>query len=184
VPLEQEVKLAFASVEAASLAVHAAGGRLAVSRRLIEDQLFDTEEGRLRTAGMALRLRRDGPKSVLTWKGPNQPGPVKSREEREVGVDDGFRMASILAALDLKPCFRSQKYREEYRLRDALVTIDETPAGVFVEIEAPPDEIDRVARQLERGPDDYRLESYPALWREWCREHGRPFGDMVFSPAP
>jgi adenylate cyclase class 2 len=183
VPIEQEVKLSFESVEAARQAVQTAGGRLVVSRRLIEDQLFDTADGQLREKGTALRLRRDGIGAVLTWKGPSEAGPVKTREERETRVGDAAVLESILTALDYRPAFRAQKYREEYRLGDAAVTIDETPAGVFVEIEAAPEEIERVAALLERSPADYRLESYPALWRQWCDEHGRAAGDMIFDPA-
>jgi len=78
--LEQEVKLEFDRVEAARRLVHATGARLVVSRRLLDDQLYDTPDDRLRRAGTALRLRRDGPGTRITFKGPAQPGPVKSRE--------------------------------------------------------------------------------------------------------
>jgi adenylate cyclase class 2 len=164
--------------------VRDAGGRLVVARRLIDDQLFDTNDGALRARGTALRLRRAGPDARLTWKGPTQPGEVKIREELETGVSDAAAMDATLHALGYEPSFRSQKYREEYVVGTASVTVDETPAGVFVEIEAAPEEIARVSSLLGRTRADYRLESYVGLWRDWCTAHGRPFGDMLFEPAP
>ena len=87
----------------------------------------------------------------------------------------------MLLALGFRVCFSSEKHREEYALGDAHVAVDDTPAGVFVEIEAVPDEIARVAMLLGRTPDDYRLESYPSLWRQWCEAHGHAPCDMLFS---
>lgn len=179
--LEQEVKLPFDSLEAARHAVTTAGGRLVLSRRLLDDQLFDSTDGRLRASGTALRVRRDGSQGVITWKGPARPGPVKSREELETTVGNADLLERLLAALGYEPRFRAQKYREDYSVEGATVVIDETPFGVFVEIEATPDEIAAVARRLGRSPADYRLESYPTLWRRWCESQGRPFGDMLFA---
>lgn len=178
--IEHEVKLAFGSLEAARLAVTAAGGRLIVARRLLDDRLFDTPDRRFGQADKTFRLRREPARALLTMKGPTLPGSVKSREETETAVADAEALERILAGLGLEPAFRSEKYREEYALDEATVTVDETPVGVFVEIEAMPTVIDRVARRLERTPADYRLESYPRLYAAWCAAHGRPPGDMTF----
>src|SRR5689334_8152275 len=87
--IEQEVKLAFPHAETARHAVRTAGGRLVVSRRLLEDRLYDTLDSRLRQSGRALRVRRDGERAAfLTFKGPVQPGPVKAREELETAIGD------------------------------------------------------------------------------------------------
>jgi len=182
--LEHEVKLAFVSIEAARQAVTTAGGRLVVSPRLIADRLFDTPEGQLRDRGETLRLRRDGGGGLLTWKGALRGGPVKTREELETSVGRPDVLEAMLAALGFRVCFQSEKRREEYALGTAHVTIDDTPAGVFVEIEAPEDEIPRVAALLGRSATDYRLESYPALWRRWCEEHGQAPCDMLFAHLP
>jgi adenylate cyclase class 2 len=179
--IEQEVKLAFDGLEAARLAVTAAGGRLMVPRRLIEDRLFDTPDGRLGRADKTCRLRREPGRAFLTFKGPLLPGHVKSREETETPVADADAIERILVALGLEPAFRSEKYREEYVLDEATVTVDETPIGIFVEIEATPTLIDRVAHRLGRAPADYRLESYPRLYADWCAANGRPPGDMTFG---
>lgn len=179
--IEHEVKLPFASIEAARQAVEAAGGRLVHSRRLLDDRLFDDEAGGLRERGCALRARQDGERAFITWKGPPDRGPIKSREELETEVKSAGTAIAIFSALGYVQRFRSQKYRAEYRIQEALVTIDETPIGVFVEIEADPAQIELVARALGRGPSDYVLDSYPALWRQWCERDGRPFGDMLFG---
>ena len=179
--LEREVKLAFENVEAARQAVHAAGGRLVVSRRIIDDVLFDTADARLRVSGCALRVRRDAARAFVTFKGPVQAADVKTREELETTVGDASVFDRVLTSLGFVPMFRSQKYREEFAIGAASVVIDETAIGVFVEIEAAADEIVRVAALLGRAPDDYRLESYATLWRRWCEAHGRPFGDMLLE---
>ena len=182
--LEQEVKLAFLTIEAARQAVQTAGGRLVASLRLISDRLFDTPEFHLRNQGHTLRLRRDGGRGFLTWKGALRAGPVKSREELETTVGDPDVMETTLVALGFRVCFSSEKHREEYALGGAHLAVDDTPAGVFVEVEANPQEIARVAALLGRTPDDYRLESYPSLWRRWCEEHGVSSCDMLFSHVP
>lgn len=179
-PLEQEIKLAFADVEAARQAVLTAGGRLVFSRRLLDDRLFDRADGELRQAGAALRIRQDGERTFLTWKGPVLSGPVKSREELETSVGDAAVLTAIVTALGYHQRFRAQKYREEYAIDDATIAVDETPFAVFVEIEAPPETIALVSGRLGRTRDDYRLESYPTLWRRWCEANGRPAGDMLF----
>ncbi|MFI5178722.1 MAG: class IV adenylate cyclase [Vicinamibacterales bacterium] len=179
--IEHEIKLAFSSVEAARQAVTAAGGRLDVSRRLLDDRLFDTVDQHLGRGGSALRVRRDGDRAFITFKGPVEGGPVKSRPEIETAVGDAGVAEAILVSLGFRRWFRGEKYREEYLIGKARVTVDEAPVGVFVEIEAPPDLIDDVAARLGRGRHDYRLESYPALQAAWCRARGRDLEDMVFS---
>jgi adenylate cyclase class 2 len=183
VNIEHEVKLSFSSVEAARQAVETAGGRLDVSRRLLDDRLFDTPDEHLRRSGCALRLRRDGTQNLITFKGPVQAGPVKSREEIETAVADANVAEAILSSLGFRRWFRAEKYRAEYLVGEARVTIDESPAGVFVEIEAAPDAIDAVTTRLGRTPADHRLDSYPGLWAAWCQSHDRPFGDMTFEAA-
>lgn len=182
--LEQEVKLAFASPEAARQAIHHAGGRLVRSRRLIDDRLFDDADGGLTESGSALRLRLDGERAFITWKGPVERGRVKAREELETQVHDGQTLLAILNALGYEQRFRSEKYREDYEVLGALVTLDETPCGCFVEVEAAPALIATVSEALGRSPGDYRLESYPMLWRRWCTANGRPPGDMLFERPP
>lgn len=178
--LEQEVKLKFENAEAARRSVEATGARLVVSRRLLDDRMFDTADQHLRQAGCALRVRRDGPRTCFTFKGPTEPGPVKSREEIETEVGDADVAEALFRALGFRRWFRAEKYREEYALGAAVVTVDEAPIGVYVEIEATPAEIDRVAALLGKSRGDYVLTSYPALYAEWCAARGVVATDMTF----
>ena len=184
VPVEHEVKLTFPNVDEARRAVASAGGQLSTARRLLDDQLFDTADAALRRSRTALRIRRDGDRGLVTWKGPIQSGLVKSREEIETEVDDPRVLQAVLEALGFRPVFRAQKFREEYALGGTTVVIDDTPMGVFVEIEGPPERIAPVAGLLGRHDTDFVLESYPALWRRWCDAHGADMGDMIFDPLP
>lgn len=158
-----------------------AGGRLVVSRRLLVDVLFDAPDGQLRRARSGLRVRRDGAHGSLTYKGPVQSGPVKSREEFETSVVDPDMAEQILRGLGYRPWFRGEKYREEYAIGPAHVVIDEAPIGVFIEVEAEPAEIEHAVRQLGRTPADYRLESYPRLYFAWCEAKGVRPGNMTFE---
>ena len=179
---EQEVKLRFATVEAARQAVMATGSRLVVSRRMLDDRLFDFSDGRLRLMGVTLRVRRDADRAYMTLKGPVQPGPVKSREEWETLVGSAATVEAALGFAGFQVMFRSQKYREEYDLDGAHLAIDETPFGVFVEIEAgSPEAIEHVSARLGRTPADYSLVSYPTLWRQWREAQGLPPADMLFD---
>ena len=179
--LEQEVKLVFESVEAARRAVDTAGGRLVVSRRLLVDTLFDTPDHRLRQRRCALRIRRDGATGLLTFKGPVQDGPVKTREEIETSVGSPDAADALLRSLGFRRWFRYEKFREEYEVGAAHVMVDETPIGTFVEIEADPAGIEFAAARLGRTPADYRLESYSRLYFQWCAERGVTPRDMTFE---
>jgi adenylate cyclase class 2 len=178
--LEQEIKLAFDTLEAARRAVTTAGGRLVVSRRLLVDTLFASPDGRIPLDGTTLRLRRAGEQSYVTFKGASLPGPVKIREELETAVGDADMFDRILAGLGYRPTFRAEKYREEYTVGDTRVMIDDCPIGVFVEVEGTPDTIERTARLLGRSPADYRLESYQRLYVAWCEAKGIAPTHMTF----
>ena len=150
--LEREVKLRFDSVEEARTAVQATGATPLRCRRLQEDALLDDPSETLRQRRCVLRVRVESGKSLLTFKGPVQPSPMKLREEIETVIGDGETMLRCLEALGYGVWFRYQKYREEFALGDVVIAIDETPVGVFVEIEGGEQGIVEVTRALGRTP--------------------------------
>lgn len=181
--LEREVKLQFGSVEEARDAVTSAGAAPLRCRRLQEDALLDDEAETLRKRRCVLRVRVESGRSLVTFKGPVQVSPMKLREEIETVIGDGETMLRCFEQLGYGVWFRYQKYREEYALSDVIVAIDETPVGVFVEVEGDEHGIIEATRALGRTPDDFVLDSYRSLFMEHRRAHGLPATDMLFDEA-
>lgn len=181
--LEREIKLRFDSADEARELVLSIGATPLRGRRLQEDCLLDTRQDDLYRRRCVLRVRNEGGKSLLTFKGPVQPGPMKLREEHETVVADGDTLLRILQELGLHIWFRYEKYREEFSAEDVIIAIDETPVGTFVEIEGGEDHIHQTAAALGRTPDDYITDSYRTLFAQHLAEHGLAGSDMLFAAA-
>ena len=179
--LEREIKLRFASAEEAREAVQAAGCTPRLGRRLQADALLDTDDERLRRQRCVLRVRVENGKSRVTFKGPVQASRMKLREEHETLVGDGEVLLRIFQELGLHIWFRYEKYREEFSHEDVIVAIDETPVGVFVEIEGCEQGIDAMAVALGRGPEDYIVDSYRSVFLQHRDALGLKTSDMVFD---
>ena len=179
--LEREVKLRFDSVEEAHRAVIAAGCTPRLGRRLQADALLDTDDEELRRRRCVLRVRVENGKSRVTFKGPVQPSTMKVREEDETLVGDGEVLLKIFRELGLHVWFRYEKYREEFSHEDVIVAIDETPVGVFVEIEGCEQGIETAATALGRSQADYLVDSYRSLFLQLRDRFGLTTSDMVFD---
>jgi adenylate cyclase class IV len=141
----------------------------------------------LLTAGQGIAPHvQPGTKSWLTYKGPAAASDkrYKVREELEIAVTEPARVAAILEGLGLQPSFRYEKFRTLYALPGLPgvdLVLDETPIGVYIELEGTPRQIDRAARQLGHTPADYLTASYGQLYRSYCRAHRRPVRNMLFK---
>jgi adenylate cyclase class 2 len=130
-----------------------------------------------------LRLRQVGKHGVLTYKGPaDAEGPHKSRQEVESKVETPDAVRFVLERLGYQPVFRYDKYRTEFERpgESGTATLDETPMGVYMELEGSPRWVDRCARRLGFSPTDYIKSSYGRLWAEHLAARGEEFGDMLF----
>jgi adenylate cyclase, class 2 len=183
--VEREIKLQFAGADEARVAVLAAGCTPLLGRRLQEDALLDTDDELLRRRRCVLRVRVENGKSRVTFKGPVQPSAMKVREEQETLVGDGGVLLRVFEELGLHIWFRYEKYREEFSHEDVIVAIDETPVGVFVEIEGGEQGIAAMAAALGRSATDYIVDSYRSLFLQRREEFGLSGPDMLFdSCAP
>jgi len=178
--IEREVKLRFDSLEDARAAILTAGATPLRCRRLQEDALLDTDDETLRRRRCVLRIRTEAGKSLMTFKGPVQPGTMKIRDEYETVIGDGEVLQRVLEELGLHVWFRYEKYREEYAAEDVTIALDETPLGTYVEIEGGEEGIQAMTRALGRTADDFILHSYRGLFLQHREQYG--FGDahMVF----
>jgi adenylate cyclase class 2 len=102
------------------------------------------------------------------------------REEHELCISNPEEMSKIFEALGLRPCFRYEKFRTTFSLPGMArlkLTLDETPIGVFVELEGERGEIDRAAGMLGFGRSNYINNSYGALFVEERGLAGRASGE-------
>jgi len=179
---EIEIKLRVPNARAPRRVLLAAGFRVH-RRRVFEDNiLFDTPDLALRQAGKLLRVRATGGEALVTYKGPAEGGKHKSREELEFSTASSKEISLMLDRLGFVRVFRYQKYRTEFKRprEKGVVTLDETPAGCFLEVEGAPGWIDRTARRLGFQESDYITSSYGLIYRELqARQAGLP-PDMVF----
>jgi len=181
VALEREIKLRFNTAEEARERILALGATPLLGRRLQEDCLLDTEDERLRRHRSTLRVRSECGKALLTFKGPVFPAAIKIREEYETVVSDGEALRTILEELGLHVWFRYEKYREEFTADEVVIAVDETPVGVFVEIEGGEEAINQTALALGKTPADYITDSYRFLFLQHRDANGLAGHDMVFA---
>ena len=182
--VETEVKIRFAGTPRnAHEIIERAGYSVIEPRTLEADQTFDHPNADLLAADHLLRLRRSGARFTVTYKGPAAKGRFKSREEIEFDVSDAEAFELVLDRLGYQPRFRYEKYRTKFAAGDSsgIVTIDETPIGVFLELEGPVDWIDQTADRLGFSHAEYCTASYAALYREYLQLHEGAPANMVFD---
>lgn len=201
----QEIEIKLRVKDPAALRRRLARLKLRPAGRVHErNTLFDTPPGGLAQHGQLLRIRQEtlpgkpraARDAILTYKGPAAPaaekpragkGRYKIREELEAAVPDPESLRLILERLGLRGWFQYEKYRTTYRPSAILawatglqVELDETPIGVFLELEGPPEAIDRAAALLGYNTSEYITKSYLVLYLDHCRQQGVPAGDMLF----
>lgn len=169
---EIEVKIRIPAEDLASLRekLEACGFRRVSSSSLEQNTLFDYPDGAILSSGSTVRLRSYENRHVLTWKGPVRPDPeLKIREEIETEISDREAAVLILGKLSLQPVFEYSKLREIYRTRlegEVEVCIDETAAGIFMEIEGSPDDIYDISSALGISASDFVRDSYVELLKQ------------------
>ena len=157
-------------------------------RTFESNTLYDSPERALKTRGELLRLRQYGERQVMTHKrhpdDEEEGGRYKIRIETESLVEDAGAMAEVFTRLGYGPVFRYEKYRSEYSdpaEAGAHMVVDETPIGVFAELEGPTGWIDRTLAALEVSVDDCLTESYGKLFLAWKAETGSPAENLTFD---
>ena len=200
--IETEIKLRWRGDAASARSHIEARGYAATGPRLLEaDQLFDRPPndvkggdafgGELRASGQVLRLRLSGGEATVTYKGPAETfGPYKSREEVEFVVDDPVAFELVLCRLGYRRGFRYEKFRTKFGTTDearagnagqGIVTLDETPMGVFIELEGAEYWINAAAERLGFTREQFIWASYATLYNEFRMSQYALPKDMVFA---
>lgn len=179
--VEREIKVRFASKNAAHEAVKSVGATPLRSKRLQKDALFDWPDERLRQSQCVLRIRQENEDCTLTFKGPPESASMKVREEIESTAGNSSNLVTILERLGLEVWFRYEKYREEFTFDGVIVAIDETPVGIFIELEGEENVIHEIAGSLGWSQEDYILNSYWDIFLKESNTKGSGTSDMVFD---
>lgn len=150
--------------------------------------LLDDAQESLRARGQALRLRESAGEGVLTFKGKaTLERGIKSRVEIESVVGNIETVGKVFEALGFLPVFRYEKRRTTWRFEDPslpLVVVDETPIGLFAEIEGTEPAVRALAARLGVDESEMIEQSYPALYLEARARNPELPADMIFEEIP
>lgn len=190
-PIENEIKLRIGAggIARARALLRRHGFAVKTPRVFEQNLVLDDSRGSLRERGMLLRVRSAGKSGAgklitCTFKGPETPGRHKRREEREFRASELEACVGVFAALGFREAFRYEKYRTEFARgsEPGHVTLDETPIGIYMELEGPARWIDRTAKELGFPRTEYITDSYGSLFERWREETGSKRKDMRFEP--
>jgi len=161
-----------------------------VGSEMETNTFFDTPDGSLVREGKGLRVRdsRDRQtgkeRHIVTFKGPQQKGELKSREEIEFPVDDGQSAMALLKAIGFEQVLSFEKRRETWELDDCEVVLDELPIlGTFVEVEGPDETaVLRLREKLGLGAIPLISTGYATMLSRHLDSSGQPGRTIRFDP--
>ena len=111
-------------------------GALHIETREEVDIYFNHPQKNFGQTDEALRLRRSGNKTCLTYKGPKVSDKSKARLEEESGVENFDSMKKIFLMLGFIESGKVVKQRSVYNYNDIEICIDTVEnLGDFVELE-------------------------------------------------
>ena len=183
--VEIEVKFRVDDTQKLQEKLRSMGFRAVTPRTFERNTLYDTPDRKLRAKQSILRIRRYGDRWILTHKcltSDHDPDARhKHRVETETNVEDGDALGAVFAQLGYKPVFVYEKWRAEYADGTGHCVIDETPIGVFAELEGPGEWIDSISARLGINHSTLMTLSYGRLFENWQKETGSSACDMTFA---
>lgn len=183
--IETEIKFRVEDAVRLAARLREAGFHEETPRTFEMNVLFDTPERKMRARTEILRIRSYGGRWVITHKRLpyGRPGEDvhKHRIETETQVGDGEVLAEVFRSIGLVEAFRYEKWRSEWSDGKGHCVIDETPIGVFAELEGEAEWIDQTAGKLRVERSAYITLSYGRLFEQWCVEHNCAAKDLTFE---
>jgi len=187
--IETEIKFRVADVARLEAKLVTIGFQLVTPRSFESNTLYDTPDRSLRLKRELVRIRNYAGRWLLTHKRIPESGVAedrhKHRVETETELSDGAALADVFASIGFVPVFRYEKWRTEWSDEQAAehghCVIDETPIGIFAELEGAPEWIDRVAQELGVAPEDRMTLSYGRLFELWREQTGSSAQDLTFA---
>ena len=162
---EIEIKFAVKDTRTITDKLRKLGFRIAVGRHREKNYLLDDSSASLQKAGKLLRIRKTPSAQTLTFKGPISPASkLKHREEIECRVEDPDVALRILKEAGFKVRTEYSKYRTVFEKERFNISLDETEAGNYLEVEGPSDEeITKLGETLGYSEKDFVRRTYAEL---------------------
>ena len=176
--IELEAKMRVADLDAVRTRLRAL--RAVPRGRVLEvNTFFDTLEQTLLKRDSGLRLRHSialpsgEEKHFVTFKGPQDHGELKRREEIEFAVADGTAATSLFERIGYVPQLSFEKRRETWQLGGCTIELDELPdLGTFVEIEGPDDvSVMGVRDAMGLTGEPLVTSGYASMVAAWLKQH-------------
>jgi adenylate cyclase class 2 len=168
---EIELKFPVVDVRKFRITAEELGFTLVTPRTFESNTLYDTADRALRGKKQILRLREYGGINTVTHKRKADMGDAdlhyKTRIETESVVEDVSALAEIFSQLGYQAVFRYEKFRTELAADGGKLVLDETPIGVWAELEGDPEWIDATLARLGVGEDECITDSYGKLFLKW-----------------
>jgi len=187
--IETEIKFRVTDVAQLEAQLASLGFHRVTPRSFESNTLYDTSDRSLRAKREILRIRSYASRWLLTHKRIPDSGISedrhKHRVETETELSDGPALAEVFHSIGLEPVFRYEKWRTEWADSQPDTTghcvIDETPIGIFAELEGSPGWIDRIAISLGVAPQDQLTISYGRLFEQWREQTGSTAQHLTFD---
>jgi len=162
---EIEIKFAVKDTKAVTEKLRKLGFRIAIGRHREKNYLFDDVSGSLQKAGKLLRIRKTPLSQTLTYKGPIlATSKLKHREEIECRIENADTMIRILEETGFSVRTEYSKYRTVFEKEGFNISLDDTEAGNYLEVEGPSDEeITRLGSKLGYSEQDFVRRTYAEL---------------------
>jgi adenylate cyclase class 2 len=183
--IETEIKFRVTDVPGLEAKLASIGFQLITPRSFESNTLFDTADRQLRGKRELVRIRQYAGHWLLTHKRVPDSGigedRHKHRVETETDLSDGNALAEVFASIGLVPVFRYEKWRTEWSDNSGHCVIDETPLGIFAELEGQPEWIDQITALIGIAPEQQLTISYGRLFDQWRDSTGSSAQDLTFA---
>src|SRR5262245_2401528 len=162
---ELEVKVVVKETKPVTEKLRRLGFRVIVGRHLEKNFLLDSTAANLEKQGKLLRVRHTPSTQNLTFKGPiAKHSKLKHREEIECRIEDTQTLLRILKEVGFTVRTEYSKYRTVFGKDSFNISLDETEAGNYLEVEGPSDEeITELVGKLGYSEKDFVRQTYAEL---------------------
>jgi predicted adenylyl cyclase CyaB len=162
---EIEIKFAVNDTKAITEKLRKLGFRIAVGRHREKNYLFDDLAGTLQKAGKLLRIRKTPSIQTVTYKGPiSKNSKLKRREEVECRVEQADVLTRIFQETGFTVQTEYSKYRTVFEKGAFNISLDETEAGNYLEVEGPSEEeVTKLGEKLGYSEKDFVRRTYAEL---------------------